>query len=188
MLNVQVDAPYTLFRFTADDYERLAEGGAFSGTRVELIEGVIVRRNAMGTPHKWAIGTLTRLLVRQVNEPHVVLVQCPIRASAYSVPEPDLSVVRQPDDHDEDASTADVSLVIEVSDSTRAIDLGPKARLYAAAGIAEYWVLDLQKDQLVVHTAPKQGRYTSVSRHGKTKTVTSVRAPRVTLKVADVLR
>lgn len=188
MLNVQVDAPYTLFRFTADDYERLAEGGAFSGTRVELIEGVIVRMNPMGTPHKLTLLDVTELLREQLRRPFMVVAQLPLRLSPDSVPEPDLAVIRRPDDRHEDYTVADTSLVIEVSDATRSIDLGPKAHLYAAAGIPEYWVIDLKKDQLVVHTAPKQGRYTSVSRHGKTKTVTSLREPRVTLKVADVLR
>ncbi len=188
MLNVQVAAPYTLFRFTADEYERLAEGGAFIGQRVELIEGVIVRMNAMGTPHKWAMVELTEVLTAQVRKPFAVSVQCPLRVSMHSEPEPDFAVFRRPDDRDEDFTAVHATLVIEVSDSTRGIDLGPKAQLYAAAGIAEYWVLDLQKEQLVVHREPKRDRYTAVSRHGKTKTVTSLREPRVTVKVGDVLR
>lgn len=188
MLNARVAAPYTFFRFTAEQYESLAESGIFTGQRVELIDGLIVRVAAMGTPHKWTVALLNRILAAQIDDPWIVCVQSPLRLSATSMPEPDLSIVRLPDDSDDDVYASASALVIEVSDSTRGIDLGPKAQLYAAAGVPEYWVLDLQKEQLVVHREPKRGSYTALSRHGKTKTVTSLREPRVTVKVGDVLR
>ena len=69
-------------------------------------------------------------------------------------PVPDLAVVAgMPDDHDVNPSTA--LLVVEVWDSTLAIDLGSKAELYAAAGISDYWVLDMSNHLAIIHRDPQ---------------------------------
>lgn len=80
------------------------------------------------------------------------------------------------------------SLVIEVADSSLTLDLGPKARLYAACRVPEYWVIDLKTNTLVVHRSPQRGRYTSVRRYDRTRTVAAQKVAGVTLRLNDFLR
>jgi Uma2 family endonuclease len=49
---------------------------------------------------------------------------------------------------------ADISLVIEISDTSLGFDLGEKLALYKAAGIAEYWVVDLNARVVHCFVAP----------------------------------
>ena len=61
-----------------------------------------------------------------------------VRISDDSVPEPDVSIAEYHDDGI--LPLAKLKLAIEIADSTAAIDLGVKLRLYAQAGVPEYWV------------------------------------------------
>jgi len=65
-------------------------------------------------------------------------------------------------------------LVVEISQSSRQLDLGRKAELYAEADIPEYWVLDVKRRELIVHRDPRDGRYTSVRTLGEHDTATAV--------------
>ncbi|MGV3625573.1 MAG: Uma2 family endonuclease [Archangium sp.] len=172
---------------TAALYQQLADDGFFA-TRVELLDGLVLSPPRISPRHAVALANLTQLVTPQLRQPSRAFVRCPLMSSEYSVPEPDYAVVRVPASRRDDFGAGDASLVVEIGDATIRTALGFKRRLYAAAGVPEYWALDLQKQQLVVHRAPKNGRFTVVSRHGKTKTVTSLREPRVTLKISDVLR
>src|SRR5437016_4994181 len=73
-----------------------------------------------------------------------------------SEPEPDFAIVRG----DESAyltrhpTTADIGLVVEVSDSTLPGDRDDKGRIYARAGIPCYWIVNLVDRQVEVHTLP----------------------------------
>lgn len=181
MLNVIKDAPFDIHRIDRAGYHQLGEAGAFEGKRVQLIEGVIIAMNSMRGPHATAVVKLNELLLPQVIGKARLRPALPLALSSLSEPEPDFAIVslEESDDH---PSTA--SLVIEVADSTRAFDLGLKARLYAAAKLPEYWVVDLQTEKLVVHLEPKKGEYQRVHRFGKGREVTSSVAPKVTVKVA----
>lgn len=183
MLNVIKDAPFDIHRIDRAGYHQLGENGAFEGKRVQLIEGVIIAMNAMRGPHATAVMRLTRLLTNQVGEQGWVRAGLPLALSAHSEPEPDFALVADTDLHDDDHPSR-AALVIEVADSSRAFDLGLKARLYAAAKIPEYWVVDLQTEKLVVRLEPKKGEYQRVHRFGKGREVTSTVAPKVTVKVA----
>jgi Uma2 family endonuclease len=89
-----------------------------------------------------------------------VLVQLPLAAGEYSEPEPDIAVV--PIDEPRDRHPQRALHVIEVADSTVRLDLGRKARIYAAAGVPVYWVIDLPGDVVHVHTDPTPDGYTTV--------------------------
>jgi Putative restriction endonuclease len=80
-------------------------------------------------------------------------------------PEPDLVVLTKPSREFRDANptTADLRLVVEISDSTLGFDLTAKAELYARAAIIEYWVVDVAARRLIVHRDPREGLYRSVT-------------------------
>jgi Uma2 family endonuclease len=186
MLHLIKVAPFDIHRIDRAGYHQLGESGAFGDSRVELIDGVIIAMNAMRGPHASAVMRLTRLLTHQLEERAWVRAALPLALSSQSEPEPDFAIVSNEQLPDDESHPSTANLVIEVADTSLAFDLGLKARLYAAARIPEYWVVDLEQHRLVVHLEPKKGEYQRVSRHGRTKTATSSVAPRVTVKVAAI--
>jgi Uma2 family endonuclease len=108
-------------------------------------------------------------------------------------PIPDIAVVvRPPGKVPPKPRTA--LLVVEVSDTSLAYDTGDKASLYAAAGIADYWVIDVNGRQLHVFRNPvaDPGReyghwYASVTVLGPTDTVAPLAAPANLITVGDLL-
>jgi Uma2 family endonuclease len=79
-----------------------------------------------------------------------------------SEPEPDLVLVRGSSRQflSRHPQPPDVGLVIEVADTTLSQDRNDKSRLYARAGIVEYWLVNVRNGQLEVFTHPS-GRTTS---------------------------
>jgi Uma2 family endonuclease len=78
-------------------------------------------------------------------------------------------------------------LVVEVADSSRRKDLGPKARLYAEMGVLDYWVLDIQRRALVVHRAPAGDHYDDVRTLSGGAEIALLAFPDVVVRVDDVL-
>jgi Uma2 family endonuclease len=110
-------------------------------------------------------------------------------------PEPDVVVVPgSPRDywHQPTAPSAALAqVVVEVSDTSLFYDTTTKAELYATAGIADYWVLDVQNLQLLVFRdpAPIAGVVAYRTRLVLTAadTVTLLAVPNVPIPVADLL-
>jgi Uma2 family endonuclease len=173
--------------FTVDEYYRLAETGVLpAGSRTELIHGDIIDMSPIGSRHAACVTRLQRTLMAQLRERADVRVQMPIALAVASEPQPDLALVsRRADDYESGHPTpADVLLVIEVSDTTPAFDRNVKASLYAGAGIAEYWLVDVAARVVDVHRAPEAGRYTDVSRGTVADTVVPAVLPDVRVDVS----
>ena len=114
---------------------------------VELLEGEIVQVSPQEKPHARAIGKLTRWLVRGLSDAYVVRPQLPL-SLIDSEPEPDLAVVRSDDEAAAERHPRTALLVIEIADSSARHDLVVKSRIYAGAGIPEYWLV-LVKQRVV---------------------------------------
>ncbi len=84
-------------------------------------------------------------------------------------------------------AAADIHLLVEISDSTLDYDLSVKATLYARAGIAEYWVLDVNGRRLISHRDPKGDTYSSVTIYGEHEFVAPLAAPHAELCAAQTL-
>ncbi len=96
-----------------------------------------------------------------------------------SEPEPDLIVLTKPSwEFASNPTPADIRLLVEVSDTTLDFDQKKKALLYARAGIAEYWLLDVKKRSLLVHREPVGGEYQSVRTYSEQEPVMSGVVPR----------
>ena len=98
-----------------------------------------------------------------------VRAQLPIRIEGvdkeFNEPQPDIAVVARPDPHGfakRHPSSSELTLVVEVSDSTLRGDLSVKHALYGRSSVPEYWVLDLNGRQLVVHRQATNGQYQEV--------------------------
>jgi Uma2 family endonuclease len=149
-------------RFTADEFHRMGEVGIISNEdRLELINGEIVEMTPIGSQHASCVRRLDRWLQRLVGDDALVSAQQPIRIEDDGEPIPDLAVLRpRNDDYGESHPTpANVLLVIEVADSSVMFDRNVKRHLYAAAGIPEYWVVDLPRRCVAVCLSPEGGDY-----------------------------
>ena len=141
-------------RFTVEQFHRLCD--AVPEQRLELIDGEVLQVIAKGTRHTAVVHRLIAAIQASLAAPPPVplqlRVEAPLDLGPADEPEPDLALVARRDDDYWDAhpTAADTALVIEVADSSLAFDLEAKARLYGAAGIPHYWVIDVQTPRLHV--------------------------------------
>ena len=144
-----------LRRWTRDEFQRLADVGLLApDEHVELIEGEIVEVPPQRSRHAVGIRLAERTLRAVFGAGFDVLIQMPLALGPHSQPEPDLAVVvGNPRDYNEAHPTTAV-LVVEVSDTTLSYDRETKGSLYAAAGIPEFWILNLVDRQLEMHREP----------------------------------
>ena len=133
----------------------------------------------IGPFHGALVRRLTRFFIRNLPNSIECSTQLPIVIENHSEPEPDIALLRSRDDdyQQEHPSPADVLLLVEVAQSSLILDLGKKLRVYAAASIPEYWVVDLAKRVLVVHRDPAGGAYRDVKTVAAGDSVAPVAAP-----------
>jgi Uma2 family endonuclease len=181
-------------RFTRAEYYRMAEMGFFEGQRVELIDGEVVEMPALNPPHSAATKRAERRLEAAFGSGFQARVQQPLSLGTSSDPEPDVAIVPDvPDDYASGHPTTAL-LVVEVSETTLRYDQTVKGSLYAAAGLPEYWVVNLVDRELEVHrrpvadaAAPHGSAYDDVAILGPADTVTPLAAPQARVAVADLL-
>lgn len=181
---------FTRRLFTVDDYYRMAAAGVFAeDERVELIEGEIIEMSPAGSRHAGGIKKINALLgERMGNTPLIISVQDPIRLDDGTEPQPDIAVLRWRDDYyvGSHPTPDDVLLVIEVADSSLVMDLVTKASSYARAGIPEYWVFDLVKNEMVVHAQPENDLYIEVRRVPPDESVSLRACPSIAISFSEV--
>jgi Uma2 family endonuclease len=179
-------------RWTREEYYRMGDLGFFHGQRVELIEGEIMVLSPQNWPHTLTVARVGEALHRVLGTGFWVRMQFPLNLST-SDPEPDVSVAAgRIEDYSDHPTTA--VLVVEVSDSTLAYDRKRKASLYARAGIADYWIVNLVDKQLEVRRDPRPDPsqhyghgYASLTILVPPAVVNPLAAPQVSLAVADLL-
>jgi Uma2 family endonuclease len=189
-LTLAVD-PAAVKSWTVQDYHRMSEMGVLTpDERTELINGQIVIMASKGTPHVLALRLLSRSLdALLANQPFFVSTQDPIQLDDWSEPEPDLMIARGTvlDYADRHPRPSDIELVVEVADSTLKQDCEIKDKLYAQAGIADYWVLDLKNRQLHVFRNPTPTGYTSHLILTEPNKITPLTFPSLTLSLTTIL-
>lgn len=176
---------------TVEEFEALADRqGWDEDTRVELLDGELVWMSPVNDPHVGCVNCLTRLFVRRVaDDLALVSVQNPVRLGAHDEPLPDLALLRpRADDYrTAKAGPADILLLVEVADSTLRTDLGRKARIYASAGVPEYWVVDLRNQLVYVHRSPQGGSYLARTLARRGDQLQAHFAPAVSFAAAEIL-
>jgi Uma2 family endonuclease len=147
--------PYPIRRFTVREYDAMAQAGILQeDSNVELLEGWIVPKTTKRPPHDGTIDLVAYLVSRLLGAGWFIRSQNAL-VTSDSEPEPDLAVVRgSPGDYrDRHPIGADVGLIIEVADATVRQDRR-KAKIYAAAGIPHYWIVNLDQRQLEIYAQP----------------------------------
>lgn len=165
-------SPAEVVPLTVDQYHRMLETGILAeGEPIELLDGLLVPKDrgkglTIKPFHRLVVSRLMRLAPRfEALGCHLQL-QSPITIEPSHEPEPDGSVVRGSieDYVDRHPGPADVTCLIEVSESSLERDRTTKQRIYAAAGIAQYVILNLADRRVEVYDEPlpSTGRYGSV--------------------------
>ena len=183
---IRVDPALPIHALTVTDVYAMLEAGILSDDdHIELLDGVLVEMSPQGPPHAYALRELMRLGGPVAEAAGLRLsVQGPLDVgSPITLPEPDLAIVPVTPT---DRHPTSALLVAEMGNTSLRMDLGPKARIYAEAGIPEHWVLDVQRRELVVHREPSGSSYAAVRRLGAGETVTAV-AVALTVAVADLV-
>jgi Uma2 family endonuclease len=176
--------------FTVDDYYRMAETGILSeDARVELIDGEVVKMSPIGSRHIFCVNRVTKLFHDGVGESAIVSVQNPVRLNDYSEPQPDLALLKPPDDKYRHTlpQPDDVLLVIEVADTSVDFDRSVKIPLYGQAGIAEAWLIALPNDAVEIYSNPVSGVYHDFKTAGRGEVISPRNIPGLTIKVEDVI-
>jgi Uma2 family endonuclease len=176
--------------FTVDEYYKMAEAGILGeDDRVELVEGEIVQMPPIGSPHGGTVAFLTSFFGSRLGGRAIVNPQNPVRLADYSEPQPDIALLRpRPDFYRAShPSPGDVSLVVEVGDSTIAYDRQVKVLLYARAGIPEVWLVDLQAERVEVYRQPAAQGYVDIRILGRGGSLSPAAFPDVTVRVDEVL-
>ena len=143
-------------RFSVAEYHRLIEIGVLTeDDNLELLDGYLVHKMSRNPPHDAAIQKITKRLYRLLPPDWDLRIQSAVTLTR-SEPEPDLAVVRGDETRylTKHPGPADIGLVVEVSDSTLDGDRIDKGRLYAEAGIAQYWIVNFVDQQIEVYTQP----------------------------------
>jgi hypothetical protein len=151
----------SFFRFSVDQYHRLVDSGVFTPEdRCELIHGWIVKKMPQKPPHSSGVGRIIRRLYQHLPEEWLVRCQCPITL-ADSEPEPDIVIVPGPEEiwDDRHPSAEDIETLIEVADSTLLADRRSKGKLYAEAGIKQFWLVNIPAGKIEVYTKPAGNKY-----------------------------
>jgi len=179
-------------RLSVDDYIAMGRAGILDeDDRVELLNGRLIDMTPIGPPHSHSVNVLERLFARRLYvddpAPAHISVQNPVQLEEQSAPEPDVVL------YDPAMPTArhphpdDIFLVVEVAESSVDYDRDVKAAHYAAAGIREYWLVDLASDVIDVFRQPEADGYAERHRHRAGDALTISELPGVeAIPVGDV--
>ena len=187
--------PTRLRKWTRAEYERLIEIGVFrSGEPVELLGGELMVSEPQGSAHYTAIGLVEDALRDALGPGWLVRSQGPIALMDDSEPEPDVAVTRGARRDYSREHPARPALVVEVAESSLSLDREHKGSLYARAGVADYWILNLVERVLEIYREPIQDpttrfgwRYASLEILAAGASAAALAAPAARIPVSDVL-
>ncbi|HET9488585.1 MAG TPA: Uma2 family endonuclease [Methylomirabilota bacterium] len=184
-----------LRRWTRSEYERLIASGFFQpGDPVELLGGQLIVAEPQGSYHFSAIQAVEEVLRAAFGAGWQVRGQGPVALDDESEPEPDVAVVPGSFRDYVAAHPSRPVLVVEVSESSLGLDRQHKGSLYARAGLADYWIVNLVDRVLEVHREPTPDpaasfgwRYRSREILGPDASVSPLASPGARIRVADLI-
>jgi Uma2 family endonuclease len=176
-------------RISADRFQKMVETGVLTKyDRVELIEGDMIDMPPIGGPHQAVIARLTKLFVLSAGDAAIVSPGGSIRLGDYSMPQPDLLLLKAREDFyaRQTPRQSDVLLLVEISDGSLAYDQGTKRTLYARYGVGEYWVIDIPGERIHVYREPNVDGYAQAEVRTFTDTVSPQRLPAIKVNVGSL--
>jgi Uma2 family endonuclease len=175
---------------TVDEFDRMIVAGVFGpDEHVELVEGVISYAPPQDPPHASINACLNRAFCERLGRRVLVWPQLPIVVSGRTEVEPDVTLLVDRGDFygDRRPLPQDVHAVVEVADSSLWYDRGRKLQLYAEGGIAEYWIVDVNKQRIHVYREPSGPRYDWHRAALRGETIAFAAFPDVVFSVEELL-
>jgi Uma2 family endonuclease len=156
--DVTIQTP-DLYRMSVDQYEQMADLGVLDDPRVELIDGLLVRKMTKKPPHVWASDAVRSALAPLVPLGWYVREEKPVRIPEFDEPEPDLAIVRgtRDDYRTGHPGPENVGLIVEIAESSLARDRGEKLAAYGRGGVPEYWIINLVDRVVERYSQPRTG-------------------------------
>jgi Uma2 family endonuclease len=152
-----------LARVTLAAYDAMIEAGIVTNeSRVELLDGQIVKKETMKPRHIFRLRRIFQRIDRQFDGRAIALSQSDIELPSDGRPQPDICLAHLEVSEHEYIRPPEVYLLIEVAETTIQTDRHYKQKLYARDGILEYWILNLNTNQLEVYRNPEEDRYRDV--------------------------
>ncbi|MBU7585203.1 MAG: Uma2 family endonuclease [Nostoc sp. TH1S01] len=148
-------------KWTIDEYHRMIEVGILSDRKVELLQGEIVEMSPESEPHAYSSDEAGEYLAKLLGERASIREAKPITLPNSSEPEPDIAIVQRlgREYREHHPYPNNIFWLIEYANSSLEKDLEIKSKIYAQAGILEYWVVNLQKQNLVIFREILDGEY-----------------------------
>jgi Uma2 family endonuclease len=176
------------YRFSVEEYHKLGEVGIFHPRdRVELLDGDVLIMSPIGLRHVWAVTWVTEWFTDRRRGRYAVSPGNPVFLHDYSEPQPDIMLVPRAGRKLQKCRAEDVFLLVEVSESSLAFDLGRKRKAYAEAGVREYWIVNLEEDVLEVFRQPEGGKYAVALRFGLGESVSPLVFEDVVVPAAEII-
>jgi len=180
------------FRWSSEEYYRLAELGFFRDRRVELVQGELWQMT-VNPPHAISLEKLSRILFTMFGLEYRIRIQSPLDLGRHNQPEPDAAVLLAVGP-EEKIHPRSALLVVEVSDTSLRKDRKIMAHVYARAGLPEYWIININDRQLEILRDPgpiagRRGRfgYRDVTIVPEAGNMAPLAAPGSPIAVADLL-
>ncbi len=189
-IETTTEVEMTRHRFTVAEYMRMAEVDLLGeDSRVELIWGEIVEMSPIYIAHTSTVKRLISLLTKQLGERIILGVQDPVQLSDDSLPQPDIAVLRPQDNFysQRQPGPDDILLLIEVADTSLRYDRRVKSKLYGAAGITDYWIVNLPGQQIEVYREPRPNGYRTVTHYAPGETLSPLAFADVSLRVDEIV-
>ncbi len=147
---------YPIYRLSIAQYHAMIDAGILvADDPVELVEGWLILKEPKIPQLTYTTNVTRENLAAQLPAGWFVGKYDPI-TMFDSEPEPDIAIIRGKirDYLHRHPGPADIGLVIEVAHASLAYDQTVKKRLYAAAKIPVYWIINLVNNQVEVYTEP----------------------------------
>lgn len=175
---------------TVDEFQQMYETGIIKpDERVELVDGELIVMPGMKAPHASIVARVTDVLSQRLRSLALAWPQLPLITSEWSQPLPDVTLLRLRNDYYSERlpTPEDHFAVVEVSDTMLRFDRGAKLRMYAKAGIADYWIIDVNGKTIEICREPHDIGYGSRTMYAKGETVTFAAFPDVVFSVDELL-
>jgi len=173
---------------STEQYLQMIDAGILGPEdKVELIGGLITPMSPAGPEHNSSLIFLTEMFAKVVDQYHLLIQGTVVLAEGH-VFDPDLALLRRkPEGYKRALPRAeDVLLIVESAASSLPRDRHVKLPIYAAAGIQEYWIADLERETLTVFREPEGVAYRTERTLSGDETIAPLACPELSLRVADI--
>lgn len=178
------------YRWTVSRYHKAVEAGIFDGQPIELLDGELFETSPEGIPHGGVSSDGADHLREKLGNRVKIREAKPITLPNNSEPEPDIAIVKPPGDlykTERHPCVSDIFWVIEYAETSLEKDLKLKSKIYAEAGIFEYWVINLKTRELVVFRNPVGNAYQS-KKAMTSGLICPVSFPKIQIEISRLVR